>query len=222
MQLPLLAGRRQAVVLTSAVAALGLVGAGATMAGATTSPSVHSCVNRSSGAVRILPSDVNCSSKERRVDWSVAGPAGPAGPAGASGTAGPAGVTGPAGAQGPAGAPGDPGPAGPVGPQGPAGPAGANGINGISGLVVVSASQTATEALGVTTTQDAIVRCPAGTSPIGGGGSSTEVGAYPYKNQPLLDDLGKPIGWQVDYVVRSDAAASNQLTITVYAQCANV
>jgi collagen triple helix repeat protein len=81
-------------------------------------PTIHACVQRDSGQVRVVSANEQCRRAETALEWNAEGPAGP------TGAAGPA---------GPAGAPGDRGPAGPKGDSGPAGPAGADGFAGQAG-----------------------------------------------------------------------------------------
>lgn len=112
---------------------------------------IHSCVNGSSGEIKIIAPDGSCQKNETALDWNAEGiqgppgPAGPVGPQGAVGPVGPAGEQGvqgepgPQGPQGPAGPKGDTGPMGPLGPVGPpgrqgdAGPQGPQGLPGASG-----------------------------------------------------------------------------------------
>ena len=74
---------------------------------------IHSCVNNTSGEIKITAANATCPSNYRALDWNI---------------------------QGPAGSPGPVGPAGPVGPQGPQGLTGSQGPAGISGLEVVTAN----------------------------------------------------------------------------------
>src|SRR6185295_10001037 len=78
-------------------------------------PTIHACVQRDSGQVRVVSANEQCRRAETALEWNNEGPAGSAGPAG------------------PAGTPGDGGPAGPKGDSGPAGPAGADGFAGQAG-----------------------------------------------------------------------------------------
>ena len=61
---------------------------------------LEACVNKVNGNMRLVDAGAACRNNEKRVTWSLAGPAGPVGPTG------PAGATGQAGPPGPAGAPG--------------------------------------------------------------------------------------------------------------------
>jgi hypothetical protein len=79
---------------------------------------IHACVNKQTGAVRIVATAANCKVTETAVTWNQTGPQGPQGPQGVAGPQGPKGAQ---GAQGPQGTQGPQGPAGPQGPQGPAG-----------------------------------------------------------------------------------------------------
>lgn len=53
---------------------------------------VRACVNRSTGAIRIIRRG-KCRSGEKRIRWSTSGPVGPAGPVGPQGPTGPRGYT---------------------------------------------------------------------------------------------------------------------------------
>ena len=221
MKLTSMLRRRRTVVIVATAA--GIVGATATFAVAATPSTVHSCVVTKSGAVRILPSGTKCRSTEKGLDWSASGQSGPAGPAGPQGAPGPAGAVGATGQPGATGPQGDPGPAGPAGPQGPVGARGADGINGVSQLEIVTAQNVGYEQYGATTQIDAIARCPVGKTVVGGGGSIDEAGGYAWTNAPLLGDNGQPLGWIVNYLIRSDAAGrTGAVTVTAYAHCAVV
>jgi hypothetical protein len=82
---------------------------------------IHSCVNNSSGTIKIVSPSTTCANNEVPLDWNAEGPAGAQGPQGEKGDKGDTGATGP---QGPQGEKGDAGAAGPPGPQGPPGAAG--------------------------------------------------------------------------------------------------
>jgi hypothetical protein len=106
-------------IVASTLAAL-LVSLGALNANAA-NVTYYACVNKSTGAVRIVSKTTVCKSTENKIMWNELGPAGPAGPKGATGATGPQGPTGATGPQGPTGA------TGAQGPQGPAGIAVGNG-----------------------------------------------------------------------------------------------
>lgn len=93
---------------------------------------ITACVQKSSGAVRIVNSASSCTNNETVVTWNQVGPQGPAGPQGTQGIQGVQGPAGPTGSQGPAG------PAGPEGPAGPPGPSGSNTIVSPNGLYQVT------------------------------------------------------------------------------------
>src|SRR5215471_284292 len=77
---------------------------------------IHACVQRDSGQVRIVPTNVECKRNEERVQLAgIPGPQGPMGPAGPQGPKGDKGLT---GATGPAGATGAVGAQGPKGDNG--------------------------------------------------------------------------------------------------------
>jgi len=145
-------GHRTAVALGIIVPVVGA--ASWVAASESPSPTIHACVQRDSGQVRIIAANERCRRSESALDWNAEGPAGPSGAAGGNGPAGPKGdpgpkgdtgskgdpglkgdpgAAGPAGADGPAGATGTQGQMGPMGPQGDTGPAGADGPAGPAG-----------------------------------------------------------------------------------------
>lgn len=78
--------------------------------------SIHACVAKSSGAVRIVTDPGVCDTKrEYATQWNIRGPVGPQGPQGIQGIPGPQGEQGIQGPAGATGATGQPGPAGPAG-----------------------------------------------------------------------------------------------------------
>jgi len=94
--------------LAAGLGACALLLGRATPIAAQTPNTIYACVN-SQGDTRLVAAGELCKSRERRVWWSVVGPAGPEGAPGPQGPAGP---------QGPQGVPGAEGSQGPVGPQG--------------------------------------------------------------------------------------------------------
>ena len=101
------------------------------------------CVNRYTGALRMLFRGNCVASTESEVRWNVqgppgegegaVGPPGPPGPPGQDGAQGPPGPPGPPGTPGQDGAQGPPGPPGQDGAQGPPGPPGQDGAQGPPG-----------------------------------------------------------------------------------------
>ena len=92
------------VLLLSAVAAIfGVATVVSAHSGPSSTGTIHSCVNTSSGEIKIVAADAVCSNGRQPLDWNAAGQTGPQGPAGATGPEGPAGETGPQGPSGPAG-----------------------------------------------------------------------------------------------------------------------
>ena len=138
---------------------------------------IHSCVNNTSGEIKIIAANANCPSNYRSLDWNIQGPAGqqgPIGPVGPVGPTGPVGPIGPVGPMGPQGLQGDPGPQGLQGIQGPA---------GISGLEIVTADSG-------TLNTDIIyeyAECPAGKQVLGGGFSTAgnNLGVTVAENGPV-------------------------------------
>ena len=86
---------RYSQLLSRAAAFMGLLAStlalGASTAGAAT---IHACVNKRSGAARIVGAKTKCRKSERRAYWNTAGPAGPSGAPGAPGAPGTAGANG--------------------------------------------------------------------------------------------------------------------------------
>jgi len=97
---------------------------------------IQSCVDRTTGTVRIVTLSTACTTGERYLLWNQLGPEGEAGARGARGVTGNQGPTGARGArgvtgnQGPTGATGDKGAQGARGMTGPEGTTGAIGPNG--------------------------------------------------------------------------------------------
>jgi hypothetical protein len=120
-------GQRTAVALCIIVPVVGA--ASWVAASENPSPTIHACVHRETGQVRIVSAGEQCRRNETALDWNAEGPAGPAG----AGTQGEVGPAGPQGEIGPAGPKGDPGPAGPQGEPGPAGAQGEPGAMGPAG-----------------------------------------------------------------------------------------
>jgi hypothetical protein len=134
----ILGSRSMAVFGTVVVGALTVANLGA----ADAPTQMSACVNRDTGAIRIVSPGQQCKKTESLVVWNVQGPVGPQGPAGLPGPQGPQGVqgltgaTGNTGSTGAAGATGQMGPQGPAGldgPQGPVGPVGPQGERGAPG-----------------------------------------------------------------------------------------
>jgi len=114
----MIAPHRAAVLVAAAIA----VATGAVIVQGASSQSeagvIHACKHRSTGQLRAVLDPSRCRKSERRLSWSVTGPAGPQGPAGEPGAAGAA---------------GPPGPPGPAGPKGDTGP-GLTSLNDLHGL----------------------------------------------------------------------------------------
>ena len=207
-----------------------------------TAATIHACVQRDSGQVRIVSAAEACRRSEAALEWNVegpagpagaAGPAGPAGPQGDSGSAGPAGAAGargdmgPAGPQGdtgPAGATGDPGPAGPQGETGPAGPAGPQGETGPAGSAGPAGTpgisgweqRTAFAMVSAGGTASAVVRCTNGKQVMSGGFATPGTGTTIVESHPATVAPGQNPGW----IVWARNSGASDTTLTVYAVCA--
>ena len=97
---------------------------------------IQSCVDRTTGTVRIVTLSTACTTGERYLLWNQLGPEGEAGARGArgvTGNQGPTGATGDKGAQGARGMTGPEGTTGAIGPNGEIGAQGAAGAPGPQG-----------------------------------------------------------------------------------------
>ena len=198
-------------------------------------PTIHACVHRENGQVRIVSAGEQCRRNETALEWNAEGPAGPAdagtqgevgpagsqgetgpagpkgdpGPAGPQGEPGPAGVQGEAGATGPAGPQGETGATGPAGPAGPQGPAGGGGISGWeqrTAFTIVSAGGIGS----------AVVRCTTGKQVLTGGFATPGTGMTIVESRPATIAAGQNPGW----VVWARNLGPTDTTLTVYAVCA--
>ena len=119
------------VVLLAVIAVLGTLTVTQIFAHGGNPNLIHTCVNNSSGTIKIVGATETCKKNWTALDWNVVGPSGPLGPQGDQGDPGPPGPPGDPGDPGPQGDQGDPGPAG---PQGDPGDTGADGPAGPSGV----------------------------------------------------------------------------------------
>src|SRR5260221_440263 len=153
------------MVITLVVAIVGATTLG--VASAASTGLISACVNKSSGAVRIImPSSTpshdgnderaddsptnGCSKNETLLSWSSQGATGPQGPSGATGPTGPQGSTGAEGTTGATGASGSTGPTGPEGLRGLPGASGATGASGAGGAIGATGPKGDTGAAGAT------------------------------------------------------------------------
>ena len=185
---------------------------------------IHSCVNNTSGEIKIVGANSNCPSNYRALDWNIQGPAGqqgtigPAGPMGPVGPVGPIGSIGPVGPIGPQGLQGERGPQGEQGLQGLPGQQGVQGIQGpagISGLEVVQVNGPTQVAARI----DVLAECPAGKSVLGGGFQM----AGDISNTSVV--VNAPFGlrgWAVTAVTNDYPNSRSGWSVQVFAICANV
>lgn len=168
---------------------------------------IHSCVNNTSGEIKIIAATANCPSNYHSLDWNIQGPAGAQGPIGPVGPMGPVGPIGPVGPTGPLGPQGEQGAQGLQGPQGLPGPA------GISGLEIVTVeSGTLNEAV-----INLVAACPAGKKVLGGGYSTAG------NNLGITTATNAPYGssqWAVQ-LAQNDLTA-RLWSVQVFAICAYV
>jgi hypothetical protein len=177
-----------------------------------TARTITTCVNRSSGRLRLVPVRITrCWSGEYLLRWNAEGrpgPAGPRGATGATGAQGPQGDPGTRGDQGPQGAQGAQGLTGPQGATGAQGPAGADGVSGwarVSGAPVALAVGEVS----------ASVTCAAGKKVLGGGVSyagQVQADQVVDEGYPTADDTWTVWVW----------SPSAQGTATAWAICATV
>jgi Collagen triple helix repeat (20 copies) len=127
----------------------------------------YGCVT-GNGSLRVIVPGAACKNNEVAIDWNQTGPRGPQGMDGRTGQQGEPGpqgiqgVPGPKGDTGPQGIQGVPGPKGDTGPQGIQGPPGPAGV---SGYQIVVAEVT----VGLLSSNNVSVDCPAGKRVVGGG-----------------------------------------------------
>lgn len=126
------------------VGALFLVGTSTISAEAASDDEIDACVNKKTGAVRIVKRARDCKKYERHIKWDKEGDRGPRGEEGDEG---------------------DRGPAGPPGPPGPTGPPGTPGTPGEPGTALTFYQRTET-GVGI-----AVVECDDGDTATGGGGT---------------------------------------------------
>jgi len=161
---------------------------------------IHSCVNNTSGEIKIIAATANCPSNYHSLDWNIQGPAGQQGPIGPVGPIGPQGLQ---GEQGPQGLPGQ------QGIQGIQGPA---GISGLEIVTVNSGTQIAARI-------DVFVECPAGKQVVGGGYGT--IGS----NLDTTISTSAPYGpyqWVVTAVTNDYPNVRSGWSVQAYAICANV
>lgn len=170
---------------------------------------IHSCVNNTSGEIKIIAATANCPSNYHSLDWNIQGPAGQQGPIGPVGPVGPIGPVGPMGPQGEPGLQGEQGPQGLPGQQGVQGPA------GISGLETVRAF----DGNRTTARLDIIAECPSGKKVLGGGyaTSGDNLGIVIVANAPIGDSQ-----WGVTAVTPDYPNARSGWSAYAFAICANV
>jgi hypothetical protein len=157
---------------------------------------IHSCVNNTSGEIKIISANATCPSNYRALDWNIQGPAGQQGPIG------------PVGPMGPQGLQGEQGPQGLSGQQGIQGPA------GISGLEVVQVYSGTQNNFRI----DVYVECPAGKQVLGGGFGT--VGDNQYVTVMASAPLSSTT-WVVS-IFQSDLTDGHLWSVQAYAICANV
>ena len=167
---------------------------------------IHSCVNNTSGEIKIVGANSNCPSNYRGLDWNIQGLAGQQGPIGPVGPVGPVGPMGPQGLQGEPGAQGGPGPQGLQGIQGPV---------GISGLEIVQVNTAPQDTARI----DVIIECPAGKEVLGGGYATAgnNLNTSIVANGPATSSH-----WAVTAVTNDYPAIRVSWSMQAYAICANV
>ena len=177
--------------------------------GAVVDEVIHSCVNNSSGEIKIADAGDKCKGNSDPLDWNAVGPQGDTGATGATGPTGPKGNTGATGATGPKG------PSGPSGPQGKIGPPGPAGASGVLNYQRLAANHATSNGQGREAYTPA---CPDGKKAISGGisgrnfpitvGNSRDfnvAGIHPQDNEK----------WRARWFNGSGAAT----TVTLYTIC---
>ena len=155
---------------------------------------IHSCVNNTSGEIKIIAATANCPSNYHSLDWNIQGPAGQQGPIG------------PQGLQGERGPQGLPGQQGIQGIQGPA---------GISGLEVVRTVSRVENEPRI----DGYAECPAGKQVLAGGYA---VGSNNLNTSVVTNGPYSSTQWVVTAATNVYPNPRSVLTLDVFAICANV
>jgi|ERR1043165_531894 len=161
---------------------------------------IHSCVNNTSGEIKIIAATANCPSNYHSLDWNIQGPAGQQGPIG------PVGPMGPQGLQGEQGSQGEPGAQGLQGIQGPA---------GISGLEVVRTVSRVENEPRI----DGYAACPAGKRVLAGGYA---LGSNNLNTSVFTSGPYSSTEWVVSAATNDYPNPRSVLTLDVFAICANV
>jgi hypothetical protein len=155
---------------------------------------IHSCVNNTSGEIKIIGANATCPSNYRALDWNIQGPAGQ---------------------QGPIGPVGPVGPMGPQGLQGEPGQQGIQGAAGISGLEIVHAFNRVENEPRV----DAFANCPTGKKVLGGG---YQIGSNNLNTSAFASGPNGDSGWAVSVASNDYPNPRAILTLDVWAICAYV
>jgi hypothetical protein len=205
-------GGRRAVGLGVAVCLLSAVAVSVVSAhnGQVFQGIIHSCVNDSSGEIKIVAPNATCLNHQTPIDWNGQGNPGSVGPPGPKGDAG---------------APGPAGPQGPVGPAGPAGPAGSTGPAGPAGPSPSYTTQTATSAQTFSNNFTEVTATCTGSTPnvVGGGFSLVQITPSGSEQTPYdtLVTTNGPVGSSSWHVAGLATVSSGKFTLTVYARCAS-
>lgn len=176
---------------------------------------IHSCVNNTSGEIKIVGANANCPSNYRALDWNVQGPAGQQGPIGPMGPVGPVGAIGPIGPQGLQGERGLQGEQGLQGLPGQQGIQGVQGPAGISGLEVVQVNGPTQVAARI----DVLAECPAGKSVLAGG---FQMAGDNSNTSVVADGPFGLRGWAVTAVTNDYPNVRSGWSVQVFAICAYV
>jgi hypothetical protein len=170
---------------------------------------IHSCVNNTSGEIKIIAANGTCPSNYRALDWNIQGPAGQQGPIGPVGPTGPVGPVGPMGPIGPQGLQGERGLQGEQGLPGQQGPA------GISGLEIVHTIFRVDNQARI----DGYANCPAGKQVLGGG---HQIGSENINMSVVTSGPASSTQWVVSAVTNDYPNPRSTLTLDVFVICANV
>ena len=173
---------------------------------------IHSCVNNTSGEIKIIAANANCPSNYRSLDWNIQGPAGTQGPIGPVGPVGPIGPVGSTGPMGPQGLQGEHGPQGDPGPQGVQGIQGPAGISGLEIVHIFNRFENQARF-------DAYADCPVGKSVLGGG---YQIGSNNVNISALANGSSGLSRWVVTAATNDYPNPRDIVSLEVYAICAYV
>jgi hypothetical protein len=191
-----------------------LMAGGAAVANSAEGDTIHACVLKATGAVRIVEETAACQEAENKIAWNRQGPVGAQGLPGQDGAQGLRGEQGPKGEQGETGAPGPYGSQGDQGPQGLRGEAGPPGSGGFT----ISPVKGEVGKVNPNEVAYAKAECPEGEMPFSGGHIRLRPNSsVPFAPVSVVSNGPSKRSWSVGVANHSSTDIASFL---VYAYCA--